>query len=472
MIVKINTRIPTLSGPKPLAYKMWGYFVLFSVLLMILLWILQIIFLQTFYESLKIREVNNLGKEIIKNYTSYASENLDEFVNTVSFERGVWMYIVDEEGFVLSGNNRFARNRNDVNHRRKINLNFDKTGKAYVANSDFMRIRAVSYFEKIPGATNEYLYITIPVERVDTTTKVLQDLLIIVMILSLLISFVLAYYFSKRLSRPISEITKSAKILGDGNYKVKFTNGSYKEVNELSSVLNSAAAALSKSDELRRDLMANVSHDLRTPLTIIRSYAEMIRDISGADDTKRTAHANVIVDEANRLSSFVSDILDLSKLEAEESIFDFKKFSLTQAAEVTLESFKTFLDEGYHFFIDIDEGLYVCGDFQKLKSVIYNLVINSINYTGEDKTVYISLKKDGSDAVFSVTDSGEGIPEDEINNVWQRYYRSSSGHKRDKNGSGLGLSIVKMILTEHNCEFGVDSVIGEGSTFWFKIKLL
>jgi len=455
---------------KPLSYKMWGYFSMFSVTIMILLWLLQIIFLQTFYESMKVQQITSVGKELLKIYTP---QEVDDFVNRASFQRGILVYVLDEDGDIIAGNDRFFRGKaNDKPIQRKLAINKVKLGKAYIDENDFMRMRSVSYLAQIPNRPKEYLYIIAPLERVDATTMVLQNQLVIVTIISLLISFVLAYYISKRLAKPISDITKSAKALERGDYNVRFNNGGYKEVNELSSALNNAAEALSKSDQLRRDLMANVSHDLRTPLTIIKSYAEMIRDISGKDDTKRSAHSNVIIDEANRLSLLVNDILDLSKLQSGEIVYENKKFSFSDAVNATLESFKTFEEDGYKFETEINDNIYVCGDFQKIKSAIYNLILNAVTYTGGDKTVYIKLQKSGNKAVFSVTDTGNGIAEDEMPKVWERYYRSSNSHKRDILGSGIGLSIVKTILSAHNAEYGINSKLGEGSCFWFNLYIV
>lgn len=462
------------SDGKPLAFKLWGYFSAFSVFLMILLWFLQTIFLQTFYESNRAHQLTDIGRDVLK---TYSTDNYEELVNVVMVEHNVFAYILDGDGKVLAGNTRFhfPFHRIGVNNHvtRKIHIanNLKRLGKTILIPQGNSNRNVATYLNSIPGKENVYLYLYSPLARVDTTTMVLQEQLIIVMIISLLISFFLAYILSRRLSKPISDITKSAKLLEDGNYRATFFKGDYKEVSELASVLNNTAMALSKSDELRRDLLANVSHDLRTPLTIIKSYAEMIRDISGNDEVKRESHTNIIIDETNRLSALVNDILDLSKLEAGESAFEHGELCLSEAVATTLESFKVFEKEGYTFNVNIEDGVYVNGDYRRLSSVIYNLILNAVNYTGDDKAVEVVLKKSGGNAVFEVTDTGVGIDKDDIPKVWQRYYRSSKTHKRDVVGSGLGLSIVKMILSAHNADFGVDSKVGEGSTFWFKIKL-
>lgn len=457
------------SSSKPLAYKLWGYFALFSALLMIMLWVFQIIFLGTFYETMKIHQMKNIGEDVLENYNS---DNMEDFINSWSFQFGVRINILNADGTVYAGHDRFTAGRfgRDVPPRR-YEIDNTKLGKAFIDENDFMHMKVVSYIDMIPESDGMYLYITAPLAPIDATTQVLQNQLIIATVISLLIALALAYFISRKLSKPIRDITKSAKILETGDYNVRFTRGDYKEVDELASALNNAADALSKTDELRRDLMANVSHDLRTPLTIIKSYAEMIRDLSGSDEAKRTAHANVIVDEADRLSLLVNDILDLSKMESGASGFEYKSFDLSEMVDAVVYSFNHFEEEGYRFNIDCCTSAIVCGDFQKIKSVIYNLIINAVNYTGDDKNIYIKLEKTNGKARFSVRDTGNGIPEDEIPKVWQRYYRASSTHKRTTLGTGIGLSIVKTILNAHNAEFGVDSNVGEGSTFWFVLDL-
>ena len=125
--------------------------------------------------------------------------------------------------------------------------------------------------------------------------------------------------------------------------------------------------------------------------------------------------------------------------------------------------------KAYHFVADVDDGLYTTADKVKIEQVLYNLIGNAVNYTGEDNTVYVRLKKDGARLRFDVRDTGKGIKPEEINGIWDRYYRSTEAHKRPVQGTGLGLSIVKGILDRHGLEYGVESEVGKGSIFfvWF-----
>jgi signal transduction histidine kinase len=263
-------------------------------------------------------------------------------------------------------------------------------------------------------------------------------------------------------------MTKKARRMAQGNFDVDFGGEIYgKELVELAEALNFARDELSKTDRMQKDLIANVSHDFKTPLTMIKGYASMIMEISGDIPEKRNKHAQVIVEEADRLASLVGDVLDLSKLSSGIEELKITAFDMSVYVEETLGRFD-YLKEtrGYRFVTDIDEDLYVRGDEMKLGQVLYNLIGNAVNYTGDDQTVYVSLKKEGRVCRFTVTDTGKGIKPEEIPEIWNRYYRSAETHKRPVGGTGLGLSIVKTILERHGFVFGVESEIGKGSTFY------
>ena len=243
---------------------------------------------------------------------------------------------------------------------------------------------------------------------------------------------------------------------------------------ELAEALNHARDELSKTDRMQKDLIANVSHDFKTPLTMIKGYASMIMEISGDVPEKRNKHAQVIVDEADRLTSLVNDVLDLSKISSGIEALKETVFDMSSYVEETLKRFDYLKEtKGYHFVTEIEDGLFTAGDEMKLGQVLYNLIGNAVNYTGEDQTVYVRLKQDTATTFrFSVTDTGKGIKPSEIPEIWDRYYRSTDTHKRPVRGTGLGLSIVKTILERHEFVFGVDSEVGKGSTFYVVFPLV
>ena len=283
------------------------------------------------------------------------------------------------------------------------------------------------------------------------------------------LALVLALAISFRVSKPIVKINNAAKKMAKGDYGVKFEGNGYLEVAELSKTLNNTAIELGKAEKLQRELLANVSHDLRTPLTMITAYSEVMRDIPGENTPE---NVQVIIDEARRLTTLVNDLLDISKLQAGVTSFEMKRYNLTESIQAVIERIRKLMEnEGYVIEFIHDEIVYVNADEYKIYQVLYNLINNAIAYTGEDKKITVIQKKVGSIVRIEVVDTGQGIAPEELKNVWDRYYKVDKNHKRAVTGTGLGLSIVKNILTGHNARFGVNSKVSEGSTFWFELKV-
>ena len=220
---------------------------------------------------------------------------------------------------------------------------------------------------------------------------------------------------------------------------------------------------------MQRDLIANASHDLRTPLTMLKAYAEMIRDLSGDNPVKRAEHLQVIIEETDRLTALVNDILDLSKLENGKMKLERTQFDMEQRLRDIVERYRGLSNvSGYTFTLETDGEAPVNCDAGKIEQVICNLINNAMNYSGEDKQIFITQKHTPEGLRISVRDTGQGMDQETLSRIFDKYYRSEN-YKREVVGTGLGLSIVKAILRMHDYAFGVDSTVGVGSTFWFII---
>lgn len=238
----------------------------------------------------------------------------------------------------------------------------------------------------------------------------------------------------------------------------------------MSATLNYTVNELTKSERLQRELIANVSHDLRTPLTMITAYAEVMRDLPGENTPE---NVQVIIDEAKRLTGLVNDLLDISKLQAGVSEIKMAEYNLTNGVKAVMDRYAKLVEQqGYKIIFCYDQEVWVEADEFKIYQVLYNLVNNAVNYTGEDKTVTVSQVVNGGIVRIEVRDTGEGIAQDQLENVWDRYYKIDKNHKRAVMGTGLGLSIVKNILKQHDARYGVKSKPGQGSTFWFELKTI
>lgn len=287
--------------------------------------------------------------------------------------------------------------------------------------------------------------------------------------IAMLLALLFSYEFSKHLTRGLNIMSEKAVRLAHGDYEVEFANANYREMAQLSDSLNYVRDEVKKSDDFQREILANTTHDLKTPLTMIKAYASMIMEISGDNPEKRNKHLQVIINESDRLTGLVNDVLSVSKLRSNMETINLSVFDLTGLVYAIVEKFGYLQEsQGYTFMIDIQPNLYTYADEEKIYQVLYNLIGNAANYTGADKTVYISLKSnfDGTINEFFVRDTGNGISEEELPEIWNRYYRVKENHPRPVKGTGLGLNIVKAILENHSFVFGVDSEVGKGSEFW------
>ncbi len=322
------------------------------------------------------------------------------------------------------------------------------------------------------GGESYLILLNSELEPLNATVQTLKTQFWMIAFILLWGALILAALISRNISDPIKKMNKAAKRLATGRYDADFRAEGYREVAELSESLTHASEQLAQNDTLQKELIANISHDLRTPLTMIKGYSEVMRDIP---DENTPENVQVIIDETERLAELVSDLLDLSKLQAGTRAPALEELDLTALIRATMFRFdKLMRQDGYRVEFEADCSVTVRADRTMLLQVIYNLTSNAVNYTGEDKLVRLTqaLSGDGRRVRVSVTDSGAGIPPEQIPLIWDRYYKVDKVHRRAMIGTGLGLSIVKQILEAHHTTYGVESKLGEGSTFWFELPVL
>lgn len=452
------------------------YFVVFAAFLIALIWVLQNFFTTNYYEQMKVQETQRTAKLLVDEYSrdpsgfgrlaQSASSTSDIFIRV---DTGNGTEVYDSGSYFKPSNIAYdfetstAKNQLESNSVDSVSL---------IAKDKKNDTRRLVYATYLDGrSSGSMLYIVAPLYPVQSTIVILQRQLKYISLIALCISFVLAMVIATRLSQPIKDITKSAIELSKGNYNVKFKGGMFTETKELAKTLNTASYEMQKTDSYQRDLIANVSHDLKTPLTMIKSYAEMINDISGDNPEKRRQHLNVIITETDRLNKLVTDMLSASRLQSNTLELHKETFDLVGVAEDIANTYLLLNEqEGYHVHFNKCKPTYVYGDKEKIKQVISNFASNAFKYGGDSKYMEISVKRSGKNVRVDVIDHGDGIAADELSHVWDRYYRTSANRTRDIEGSGLGLAICKGILVLHNADYGVDSKVGEGSDFWFEME--
>ncbi len=429
------------------------------------------------------RETINNAREIVSLYKK--NKVNDDLIFNHARKNNIIIILTDENGYVQSAyddvgaidNERinvidnFGKTLGNVHHAIASSKNNEVYYRVEGDNSKDNMIFYGAYAKNIDTGQGAYIFVLSQLQPINSVIAVIQKQFVLITLIAFLMAAVIAYVIARRFSKPVEKLTGSARELALGNLDADFEcEEAFYEISDLSNALNYASSEIKKSAEFRRELMANVSHDLRTPLTMIKMYAEMIRDISGDNKEKREKGLQIIVDETDRLSLLVNDILELSKIENTQINFDFKVFDICKTMTNVLERFSVMIQKGYSFELEAPQNVYVLGDEVRIEQVLYNLLSNAINYTGEDLTVKIKITKKFDCAKIEVIDSGEGIQQDELANIWDRYYRAKT-HIRSQVGTGLGLSIVKTILIAHNANFGIKSTIGVGSNFWFELNL-
>lgn len=473
---------------KSIKFKLWVYFTGFGVIILLLIWGLQFFFLNSYYSEMKMSQTVDISNEIQNRFEAsrYNKEVLESIVSKESTSNDLTIYIYDVNANeylvkVIAGNFMVPESFYNLRYSTAVSqlnskLDNGTLNSASLVSEDKTKQKTVGYATYLRDNQNKrsyIIYVFSPLAPVQSTINILRSQLIYVTIIAVLLSLAMALYLSSRISRPIKSITVSAAKMGKGNYGVKFRGGHFTEISELADTLTQAEGELEKTDMYQKDLIANVSHDLRTPLTMIKSYAEMVRDLSGNNPAKRGEHLSVIIEEADRLNMLVTDMLNLSRMQSKRIVLEKKTFDLGKATDSIIASYEILTEsDSYEIIFNREPGpFFIKGDEAKIKQVMNNLINNAVKYCGEDKQIIIGLTGLGRKVRFYVTDHGEGIAPDEISHVWERYYKSSTHHVRSTEGSGLGLSIVKEILTLHKADFDVKSTLGEGSTFWFEIPL-
>lgn len=285
-----------------------------------------------------------------------------------------------------------------------------------------------------------------------------------VLILALILSVCLAEYFA----RPFRHLNKSALQMAAGDYETEFMREGPLEARQLADTLELAEQEFNKTEALRRDFVANVSHDMKTPLTVIRMYAEMLEAFSGEIPEKREEHVQMILDETDRLTNFISDTLDLAKLQSGTMEMHPSVFAIQDVAEEVLSSVCANKPE-FQFKMDCPESMLVYADRKLIYRVIYNFASNAVKFSGERQEARILIRRYQGSVRVEVIDYGIGIEKDKLPYIWNRFYQAKP-NDRQKSGMGVGLNIASEILRLHHAPFGAESTPNEGTCFWFMLE--
>ncbi len=459
-----------------ISWRLFGTLTLFVVLILIVVWVFQVLLLHRFYEGSKLDEFAANEEAIFATVVDREELNKTVYTCSASTDTCIKLFLLnDGRAEPIAGS---EINLGCILHHlqsdglSQLYENACKNGGKYVRKIkntvDDSVSNAISVTVRHGSDGNTYILMQdaelIPLNATVTTLERQFGWIMCVLIMGALI---VALALSRVICLPMERMSRSARRLAKGDYDAHFEGGGYREAEELAEALNFAASELAKTDNLQKELVANISHDLRTPLTMIKGYSEVMRDIPGENTPE---NVQVIIDETERLTELVNDVLNLSKFSTGAVKPEREVFDLTETVRTVLLRYEKLTEkDNYTITFRAEENASVNADRTMILQVVYNLVNNSINYTGEDKQVAITQTVESGRVRISITDTGEGIAEADLPYIWDRYYKVDKVHKRARVGTGLGLSIVKGILESHGAAYGVESQVGVGSTFWFEL---
>ncbi len=447
------------------------FLLIFVLSILGLIYFFQTTFLDSFYKESKINVLENIASEV---KLSIENDDLDDYMDQITISNEVCVRVV-------SNNSKY----NNVGACSLKNLDFNTINDIAKQTSDNGGDKLFDLFRYHVNSESEldiYIYsklfdindetvmvlVSTMITPIGATISTIKSQYVIIVGIVVVMTIILALILSHFIIKPIKKINDESKNLAKGEYDKSKVNFKIKEFDELNNTLDKANEDISKADKAKKELLANVSHDLRTPLTMIVGYGEMIRDLP---EENNESNINVIIDEAKRLSTLVDDLLDISRIENDNIKLNKKEVSLNDLLTNTYHQYEKYCEaQNVKFELKLSEDKIVSIDEARIKQVLYNFINNALNYNDKDNQLIILGSEiiDNKTRVY-VYDNGEGISDKDINNIWDRYYKVDKLHKRSHIGSGIGLALSKQLLEAHNIKYGVESKVGEYTKFYFDL---
>ena len=336
----------------------------------------------------------------------------------------------------------------------------------------------------------EYIILSTPLAAIQESAAIANNFFIFTGIITIIIGFIVAYIFSRKFTHPILELNEIAYRMSKLDFSKKYYVTSNDEIGELGKAINSLSNQLDKSiselkqanqeltediererkiDEMRKEFISSVSHELKTPITLIQGYAEGLKVNVIDDEANKNFYCDVIVDEANKMNKLVRELLDLSQIDSggfklEKSIFDIS----TLISSVLKKYEPVFKEKGVEISIENMHHIDVDADMVRIEQVLLNYLNNAVNHIDNKKIIKISIHTYTQKVIVSVFNSGNHIYEKEMDKIWLSFYKVDKARTRAYGGIGLGLSIVRAIMQLHKCRFGAKN-IQDGVEFWFEL---
>lgn len=354
--------------------------------------------------------------------------------------------------------------------------------------------RLNSEFINLIGILNngDYIFLSTPVIAIEESAEIANKFFLITGLITILTGLLIVFLFAGRFTKPILQLNEIAQRMAKLDFSKKYDIKTYDEIGELGESLNSLSTQLEKSitelrqaneklmediekerkiDDMRKEFISNVSHELKTPIALIQGYAEGLKVNVNETEEDKNFYCDVIIDESAKMNKLVKQLLDLSQIDTGYARLNKTDFDLTQLVQFVLKKNVLLMKENnIELITDMEDNLNVNADIDRIEQVVVNYLVNAINHVDEKRTVKVRIYREGNKAKVTIFNTGDHIPAEDMERIWISFYKVDKARTRSYGGTGLGLSIVRAIQELHQNRYGVEN-IEEGVTFWFEVAL-
>ena len=490
---------------KSVRFKLFITFCIFIMFLVFCLIAINRLVLENFYMYSKTKTIKEVYQKINDYYANPSlDKNLENELKKIAYKNNFDILIQADTNLIV-----FSTNRDLLENVEKItnllNMQEQIKGPNLIYKDENMQITKITdstnnlnYILLSGKLVNEYnLYIRIPIAPIEESVRISNEALILIGLLTIIIASFAISFITRKFTNPISQLSEITNQMARLDFSKKYRiTDSDDEINELGKNINTMSDKLestinqlkennkelekdieekSKIDEMRKQFISDVSHELKTPIALIQGYAEGLIENVNKDEESRKFYAEVILDESNKMDQLVKQLLELMKLEYGKREFNDKKFDLNELIKEVIRKCNVMLEENkIEVIFNQTEPVYVYADDFYIDQIVTNYFTNAIknaeNTTDEKKQIQIRIEKNDDKARVFVFNTGKNIDKDDLDRVWGRFYKVDGSRNRENGGSGIGLSIVKAIQTNYKNGYGVSNK-ENGVEFYFDINL-
>ena len=466
------------------------------VIALIAIALINHLFLGRFYESRKVKEIEKAYKTI-NSLDSLAEEDFNSAIMEIAIQDNLQILITDEDFTTVRSTSRDAKELAARLFGYYTGFYRDKI--TVVETADFYTIQKTkdisintSYLEMWGQLDNgKWFLIRTPIESIENAVNLSNYFYLCIGALVTSIAVISIIMLSKRITNPIVQLSGLSKRMAELDFDARYTGHVGNEIDQLGENFNKMSDTLEKTiselktanvelqkdvelknqiDEVRKEFLNNVSHELKTPIALISGYAEGLKDNIADDAESREFYCDVIIDEANKMNTMVKKLLTLNQLEFGNDQTVMERFDLTALINGVISGMRLLISEkGATVSFKVSEPVYVWGDEFKIEEVVTNYMSNALNHLDYDRQIDVRIRTENGIVTTSVFNTGDPIPEEDIDKIWDKFYKVDKARTREYGGSGIGLSIVKAIMDAHQQTCGVKNY-ANGVAFYFTLE--